>query len=234
MRVLLINPPNEFPKDKIENIGIGQPIGLAYIAAELLKGGHEVDILDALAEGWNNHCKMGDIIHIGLKNEEIFSEISKFNPDVVGISAPFSLQIRSALEIAKITKEVNKEIHTVLGGHHATIQPVGVVSHPDVDFVVLGEGEITTLELINKLEKEGAKNLDDIKGIAYKENGKQKITEKRPFIQDLDDIPFPARYLLPLDKYFKITGSKWTPIITSRGCPYHCVFCAEHFAFGHK
>ena len=75
MRVLLINPPNEFPKDKIENIGIGQPIGLAYIAAELLKEGHDVDILDALAEGWDNPSKIGDIIHIGLENEEIFSSL---------------------------------------------------------------------------------------------------------------------------------------------------------------
>jgi len=234
MRVLLINPPNKFPKDKIENIGIGQPIGLAYIAAELLKEGHEVNILDALAEGLGNPSKIGDIIHIGLKKEEIFSKISEFDPDVVGITAPFSLQIRSALEVAKIAKEVNNGIYTVLGGHHATIQPIEVVSHPDVDFVVIGEGEITTLELINKLEKGGAKDLADIKGIAYKGNGKPKITERRAFIQDLNDIPFPARYLLPLDKYFKITGSKWTPIITSRGCPYHCVFCAEHLAFGYK
>lgn len=235
MRICLINPPNTVPKKWKDAASCYQPMGLAYIAAELLKDRHEIYILDALLEGWNNSYEIDDnIVHVGLRREDISSKISNFAPDVVGITVPFSTQIKSALEVATTVKEVNEGIYTVLGGPSPTVQYSEVVSHPDVDFVVIGEGEITVRELINKLKKKDLNNLSYVKGLAYRDNGKPKLTERRPFIQNLDTISFPARHLLPMNKYFQHRSDRWTTMITSRGCPYNCIFCSIHLSMGKK
>lgn len=235
MRICLLNPPITVKNERAKSVGVFQPLGLAYIAAELIKDGHEVSILDALVEGAENSFDIGGgRIHIGLSNEEIHTKIFELNPDVVGITVPFSIYANNALEIASLIKKINKNIHIILGGAHPTIMPEDVISNLDIDFVVIGEGEITTKELVIRLEEKELHDFNDIKGIAYKKNGKIIITEKRPFIEKLDSIPFPARHLLPLNKYNKIIGFNRAAIITSRGCPFKCTFCSNHLLMGYK
>lgn len=165
MRVCLINPPNLVPKE-IGFSGIFQPIGLAYIAAVLEKNGYEVFTLDALAEGWNRFTKLNDSMRLlGLTYDDIASYIRKISPDIVGISAIFSVQAQSAYRCASVIKEVDKNIITVLGGIHSTIRPLECLAYPDVDIVVRGEGEFTMLNLVKVFERGKIDQLNKIRGI---------------------------------------------------------------------
>ncbi len=193
------------------------PLGILYIAAVLEEEGHEVKVMDPYSD---------------VPPNEIKSEISEWGPDVVGISST-TPQINRAFEITKLVKELG--IPTILGGVHPTVMPREVLRDESVDFIVIGEGEETTKELV--------KNLDSphkVKGIGYKEDGKLKFTKPRPLIKNLDSMPFPARHLLPQRWYFappRLRGV-WTnslaTVMASRGCPYRCIFCSSHLMFGRK
>ena len=112
-----------------------------------------------------------------------------------------------------------------------------------MDFVVIGEQEMTTLELADTLEKGKLADLKNVKGLGFLENGKVVITEPRPVIEDLDSMPFPARHLLPMKQFFEaakkipISGNLKKPsirMLTTRGCPYGCIFCSNHIVMGRK
>jgi radical SAM superfamily enzyme YgiQ (UPF0313 family) len=125
-----------------------------------------------------------------------------------------------------IKKELG--IITIIGGPHPSADAENVlIDHPGIDFVVRGEGEITTVEIIDNY-RNGAPS-ESILGMAYRQNGKVVINSNRPLINNLDDIPSPARHLIDSDKYYyPLRGhgmEKVATMITSRGCPYHCIFC---------
>lgn len=244
LKICLINPPQIIP----QSFGIPtifQPLGLGYVAA-LLEKEHEVRIIDANAEGWRNLRKADGKYYSGLTLKEIEARIRGIKPDIVGISVPFSVNELSALSVALTAKSIDKKIITILGGPHPSVRPIETVSHRAVDFVVMGEGEYTALELIQKLENEAYDELENVSGIAYKIDGKPLVTQPRPFIQNLDLIPFPARHLLPMEEYFAAHrarrgprptytfSDRWTSVITSRGCPYRCNFCSIHITMGRK
>jgi len=180
---------------------------------------------------------------MGLKNEELADRIRRWSPDVVGINIPFSGWSKGAFEVASIVKNVDNSIITVLDGQYPSARPEECLADPNIDFVVIGEGEHTISELVNTLEEGNTQNLKNIKGIAFLENGKTVITPPRPPIQDLDSLPFPARHLLPMDEYFAAVkenpirgkiSKPWVTMITSRGCPHNCVFCTVHIVMGKK
>ena len=250
MKICLINPPILFSKRSMQKeIEIFQPLGLAYIAAMLEKYNYEVSILDTIAEKYNKILEMeGDLCSVGMTYEEIYSYIERDIPDVVGITIPFTAHSQSAFKVASIVKKVDKDIITIVGGSHPSVRPNECLI-PSVDFVVIGEGEYTFLELIQKIEKQKTvKNLNknifkEVKGIAFLNDGKTFVTKSRPFIEDLDSLPFPARHLLPMQKYFESQkDSKYSrgiserniSIITSRGCPFNCTFCSIHLTMGRK
>jgi len=218
-------------------------LGIAYVAAVLEKQ-HNVCIIDSPTEGWENLQQVdGTKYRVGLKNKEIADRIRLWAPDVVGINIPFSGWSKGAFEVASLVKDIDNGIFTVLDGQHPSARPEECLADPNIDFVVIGEGEITTSELVNTLEKGNTMDLKKIEGIAFIENGKTVITSPRPPIEDLDSLPFPARHLLPMDKYFadvKETplrgeiSKPWTTMITTRGCPYDCVFCTVHIVMGKK
>jgi radical SAM superfamily enzyme YgiQ (UPF0313 family) len=187
------------------------PLGLMYIAACVEKyTSHSIEILDTQVEK--------------ISYEEIKSEIKKRNPDIVGIQA-MTLTLVDVMLTAGIVKKLNRDTPVILGGPHVNIYPEETISNPDVDFLVLGEGEYVFLDLINALSQ--GKDFSKIKGIVYKRNNEIINTGRREFITDLDELPFPARHLVPYRKYYSALA-KETPIttmMTSRGCPFKCIFC---------
>jgi magnesium-protoporphyrin IX monomethyl ester (oxidative) cyclase len=239
MKVLLIKPPQTIPKNFKGIARFFPSIGLAYLGASLEKAGHDVKILDTGIEKWKQVNKREDgIRYIGMSWDDISERIKKEKPDIVGITT-LTVDSYNAHQVAKIAKSVDKEIKVVMGGCHVSVKPEETLSDKNVDVVVMGEGEITIAELVDAIEKN--KPLKNIKGILYKENGKIVKTVSRPFNQNLDDLPFPAWHLLPMEKFFEITsylqGSHLTnerhfSMITSRSCPYSCVFCSVRTIMG--
>ena len=242
MRVCLINPPRIQPK-LWGKPSVLQPLDIAYIAAVLGKK-HRVHIIDVANEGWKNlELINGTKYRQGLNNKDIAIRIKKWAPDVVGITIPFSGWWNPAYEVASIIKGIDENITTVLTGLDPSARPEACLSHPNIDFVVIGEPEETMRELVEVLERGGTKGLKKTRGIGYTENGKTILTSPRPLIQNLDSLPFPARHLLPMETYFAAVKENplrgeirrpWTAMITSRGCPYGCIFCSVHNVMGRQ
>ncbi len=241
MRVCLINPPRIHPKTW-GLPGVFQPIDLAYVAAVLENQGHEVKILDAAAEGWRTVRNLDDERYIeGLSCEEIAARLESWPPNVVGINVPFSGWSHVAFMVASIAKSISKDVLVVMDGVHPSARPAECLKNPNVDFVVIGEPEITWTELTYTLEH-SPDQLDAINGLGFKhKNGKIIINRERPLIKNLDDLPFPARHLLPMSLYFEAVRENplrgevdkpWTVMYTSRGCPYGCIFCSAHLVRG--
>jgi len=219
MKVTFINPPQSNSKYKF--LGVVAPsLGIGYMAAVLEKNNIDVDVLDASA--------------LELSYDEIGEEIIKRNPDIVSISA-LTPTIGVALDTADKIKQVKPETVVVLGGYHPTFEYESVLSEDSVDVVVRGEGEYTFLELVQSIDK--GEDLDNVLGLAFldKNSGEVVLTGDRPVIQDLDELPFPAFHLFPMEKYkiLNITTNVAT-IITTRGCPMQCSFCSSAALHGNK
>ena len=209
----MINPP--YSSSKYRFIGlVAPPLGIAYIAAVLETGGVEVKIIDAPA--------------VEMDYETIQKEVKNYSPDIVAITS-VTPTLSSALKVARMSKEASPGTLIILGGYHPTFTYPELLKYDYIDMVVRGEGEYTMLELVQTLEKGG--DLKKIKGIATNEF----TTPPRPVIDDLDSIPFPARHLLPMDDY-KIMNMKLPigTLISGRGCPYQCSFCASSAMHGQK
>ncbi|PIV42286.1 MAG: hypothetical protein COS26_02305 [Candidatus Nealsonbacteria bacterium CG02_land_8_20_14_3_00_40_11] len=242
--VLLINPPVLLPKNS-SGVDLYQPLGLAYTAAVLRDKHYPVKIIDAAAEGWTNIQPFDDKRDFnGLNYEQIADYIKKFQPKVVGISITFTVQKDSAFRVASIVKKIDKNIIVIVGGPHVTVRAEECLKDTAIDFAVIGEGELTVVELLEKLSRNvSAKELKEVLGIAFKDKGKMIINTSRPYITNLDSLPFPARDLLPMAIYFEAAKLKranrdlnkpWASVITSRGCPFNCVFCSIHLSMGRK
>jgi anaerobic magnesium-protoporphyrin IX monomethyl ester cyclase len=236
-RIMLISPPVTRPENfssKKLRVSPFIPLGLAYIAAMIEKTGkYEIKVLDALIEG-NLHGReyKNKQIRYGMSDEEIHSEIHLYNPDIIGISCLFAAMEKDVSIVLSIAKNINKNIKTVLGGANASSGGKPFIETNTVcDFVLTGEGDLTFVELIESIKID--KGFDKIGGLMYRENGSVKVVPKTKYIEDLDSIPFPARHLLPMDKYLEIatahSGYKnkpFTAMISSRGCPAKCSFCS--------
>lgn len=205
MKITLINPYPEH-KEGITKANIYPPLGIAYIAAVLEKNGYDCRIIDANV--------------LQLENKEVIELVLKYNPDVVCISINISTAT-SGIFLSKELKKLNKKV--IMGGVHASTTVEKTLKDSGADAVIIGESEITALELINN-----NCNPKDILGVAYLENNKVIKTGKRPLIENLDTLPYPAYRLLPLKEYkTRSRKSPAIPILTSRGCPYKCVFCCS-------
>jgi anaerobic magnesium-protoporphyrin IX monomethyl ester cyclase len=235
MKVLLINPPQTFYPGSEQPAG-NLPIGLLYIAAVLKNAGYEVEILDAFIDA--TFEKNNETITVGLPFAKIKEEIILRKPKIVGISGPFTCQIENSIKVSNIAKEVDSNIWTVMGGPHVTLVPKDFLEEvKTVDIAVIGEGEYAMLDVAQAFE--GKKKLSEIKGIAYRKNNTVVVTSHRPFIEDLDTLPFPAYDLVDMEQYlnpkkigYRSFQNRAISMITSRGCPFNCCFCAVHLHMG--
>jgi radical SAM superfamily enzyme YgiQ (UPF0313 family) len=217
MKVLLINPPRENeiignnPSIIEEERGHNPPLGLLYIAAYLEKhAGHDITVIDSQVEG--------------LDYESLTERIRSVNPDIAGLTA-MTMTLIDVTKTIAIIKSINKNIRVVLGGPHVHLFPDETINLENVDFLVLGEGEVVFKDLLDNIEDLSV--LKKIPGLVFKEDGKIVNTGIQPAIKDLDALPFPARHLVPYEKYSSLLskGDVVTTIFTSRGCPFKCSFC---------
>ena len=237
-KILLINPPLT---GKVSSgiFTVKTPLGLAYIAAYLEEHKYKPEILDCIAY-YKEVKKLGDgCYRIGLSEEKIISKIKKFNPDIIGISCSFTIYEKDSFELANLIKKINKKIIVVAGGAHTSANPFSVLKNKNIDIVVLKEGEKTFLDIVKNIQNK--RELQNIGGTAVRLKNKIKVNKSMEYIQNLDELPFPARHLLPMKKYFEHPQNSianmrgpTTEIITSRGCPFNCIFCSIHTVWGKK
>ena len=223
---VLINPPlsleeryGDFAKSGTET----PPLGLAQLAAVTREAGFQTAIIDSQAEG------MG--------YETILDRLKSLQVKVVGLTA-VTISILSAANLAKAIKKANPAIKTIIGGPHVTAVPKETMTRfPQFDVAVIGEGELTIVELLKALA-EGS-SIREVQGLAFLEDGEFVETEPRQFITNLDDLPMYAWDLLPnlVDYYqtptFTLGASRGSSLITSRGCFGKCTFC-DRRVFGNK
>jgi len=211
-KVALVNPP---PMKGVFHHHPYLPIGLAYLAAVLEEKGNEVLVLDCLASG---------IDHAQLKQK-----LASFNPNLIGISS-MTPMVPSTMLAAKISKDACPNASVVLGGPHATFMDKEILQEQtSVDVIVRGEGELTLLELTQKISNQ--ESLNNVEGLTFRKDGQIQQNTARPYIQNLDELPFPAYKHFPLEKY-RLFGKLFFPVITSRGCPFQCSFCTTSRILG--
>jgi magnesium-protoporphyrin IX monomethyl ester (oxidative) cyclase len=240
MRVCLINPPRIQPK-AWGKPNVFPPIAMASTAAVLEKKGNQVMIIDAPTEGWENLEELDATKYrVGLNAQVIAARIRDWKPDVVAVEIPFSGWSKTAFEVVSTAKKVSGDIVVVLFGLHPSSRPEACLEDSEADFVVVGEPEVTIDELVDALEAKKA-SFQGIDGLGFWENGKVALTAKRAFIQDLDTLPLPARHLLPMKVYAEAVKQNplrgeitkpYTIVVTSRGCPFSCVFCTHCIVWG--
>jgi anaerobic magnesium-protoporphyrin IX monomethyl ester cyclase len=214
MQITFVNPP--YPTGSHRHPPF-IPLGIGYLAAILEKNGYDVNVIDCQA--------------LKLTLNEVENELYKRQPDIVGLTST-TLTYKPALEIIKVAKKALPNCLTIIGGSHVTFWDDEALEEcPQLDVVVRKEGENTLLELVQRLE--AGKNFDDVLGITYRKNGKIAKTEDRPYIEDLDSLPYPAFHLFPL-KQFNKYGNIIFPVMTSRGCVFWCEFCTAVRMFGRR
>lgn len=212
--VILLNPQPVVLKDIFAEpiMYCNPPLGIGYLASSLRKAGFSVKLFD-----------MGPS-RIGM--EQLLEIIKEEKPQMVGISA-FIANYGNGIKISNIIKKEFPEIKVVMGGPQASFVPEEVLETSLTDYVSMFEGEISIVELAECIINGG--NIEEVDGIVYRKDGKVIYTKKRELIKNLDDIPFPAWDLFDIDKY-----TQPGIVLTGRGCPYKCLFCAASVVSGAK
>lgn len=209
-KVLLITPP--YHCGVLESAGTWMPLGMVYVAGSLQNAGYEVKIYDAMSKFHTFN--------------EIRNQIKEFCPDVVGTAA-YTSSLYDAISVLRAAKEVNPEIITLLGGIHPTFcwEEILQKENKTVDYIIRGEGEITTTELLNMVFAEKSPN---VPGIAYARYGKITCTKERPLISNLDSLPAAWNLVEWRDYTFKTKKNSILAVVSSsRGCTQKCTFCSQ-------
>ena len=202
MRVLLINP--SYPFEEFPRLLVTLP----YIASALRAEGHEVEILDLLLSRTTP--------------DKIERRMLRFRPQLVGITS-VTLNHHIANSIGEVVRKCDGNVRIAMGGPHVSFEIEGSFRDlPALDYIGIGEGEHTMIELARSLE--GKLDVRDVRGLALRFEGGIVRTAPRPLEDDLDRLPVPARDLVPLARYLAFDSH--ASVVTSRGCPYECVFCS--------
>jgi radical SAM superfamily enzyme YgiQ (UPF0313 family) len=230
MKVLLLNPPTKHGTAIVRDNLYGcwcrgkanymwPPIILAGIGSILKQAGMDVVLLDAMAEKINFD-----------KTRERVKEI---NPDYV-ILYTATDSFANDIEIVGLFKKDLPNLKSIFAGTHVTILPDQSLKEEAIDFIILGEPDFVSRDLILALEK--GEKIEKIKGIGFKEGGKIKTTGIAPLIEDLDSLPFPDRTLVPNLNYFNPLAQRmpYTTMFSTRGCPFRCIYCASISLYGKK
>ncbi len=237
-RIMIIDPP--FKRLYHDNASLVKfPLALGYLSGAVLKWTDwEVQAYNADFNPKKKAITIDNVTRIkeGMERylrtledptapiwAEIRSAITEFNPGVVGISSK-TQNFPSAMKIARIVKEHNPDTLVVLGGPHATLSTTTALDCPDIDVAVLGEGEMTLVELLQA--RQSGAPLSDVAGLAYRQDGRKVFTPSRTNMPDLDELPFPAEAApRVLRDYESYPAEAFGYVFSARGCPYSCTFC---------
>jgi radical SAM superfamily enzyme YgiQ (UPF0313 family) len=217
MKVLLACPnDSELAASFSKEGGVSIPLGLAYL------GAYVQDIPGIELAGFDNNA-------LKLRAEEYREVITREAPDVVAISV-MTATVFTSWEMARVVKGINSRTVVVVGGVHCSALPESTLEEPSIDYGVAGEGEDAFRELLIALREK--QDPFGIPNLVYRRDGKIHVNSRRPPIRDIDKIPFPKRDLFDNSKYGmnvnrRATSGKSTTILTSRGCPYQCIFCSK-------
>ncbi len=196
------------------------PIGLMYVAAALEKAGFQVQMLD-------NYL-------MNKPSGELKTYIAKVNPQIVGITCG-SATFRRCIETAKTIKETLPSCKVVVGGWHASYLPETLLANPEIDYAIMGEGERAIVELASTIVNGNESAAAIIAGVACKRQGKNILNQPK-FIENMDEIPYPARHLLPLELYdrtIEFLKAKPADVMSiARGCVFNCGFCETRKLWG--
>ncbi len=236
MKILLVNPP---VPQMYYNREFYPPSSLLYLGAVLQKNGDEVKILDM------NALKPDDPDNpVPYYENTLINTVTEFVPEMIGIGCLYSGNFPDLLRFSVLLKEYFKEIPIVIGGIHPTIYPEKILQNcPSIDWIILAEGEESTVQLVNTIKDEGYV-FDKMDGFAYRKNGRVIINPKTRYVKDLVALPFPAYDLIRVEDYYEDTSS-WhnpknlpintsLPIISSRSCPNRCNFCSMFMVMGSR
>ena len=210
-KVLLITPP--YHSGVVESAGVWLNVAFVYLAGSLRAAGHEPVIYDAMSM-WHTY-------------DDIRKRIELERPDVVGTTA-FTAEIVDALKVLKLAKEVDPTITTIIGNVHPTFCYEEILTAADnpVDYIVMGEGEQTVVELMDCLSSGG--DPAKVLSIAFSRDSRVTVTPPRPFIADLDSLPLAWDLVdWPIYTYKPMEGSVLAITSTSRGCSQRCSFCSQ-------
>ncbi|MCX8178184.1 MAG: B12-binding domain-containing radical SAM protein [Candidatus Bathyarchaeota archaeon] len=214
IRISLLNPP--YPVGAHQHAPFIS-LGILYLAAVLRREGFDVTVLDCQASG--------------VSYDYVARKLEKDRPDIVGVTST-TLTYKPALRIAKIAKTVHPECLVVLGGCHVTFWDAQALSEcPSAEVIVRKEGELTMLEIARKVQ--AGETFEDVLGLTYRKGDEIVRNPDRPYIENLDELPFPAHDLLPIE-HLRKTGGLIFPVTTSRGCAFWCEFCTAVRMFGRK
>jgi radical SAM superfamily enzyme YgiQ (UPF0313 family) len=227
MKLLIIIPPVSLDEryGTLKDAGtLYPPLGLAYIAAVGEKEGWQVKVVDSEACSYTY--------------EDIAKIIKSFEPNLIGMQT-YCTNINQCKKVARLAKTLDKNIKVILGGAQVTLFPKEYISK-DIEFICVGEGERTMSLLLKKLKKlsknpQQSEEFSEIRGLVWKKKQKIIVNKKQELIENLDQLPLPARHLFPMDAYrssAQLRGKKTLNIMTSRGCPYRCAYCSGHINFG--
>ena len=207
MKICLINPPVQM------NRRLWYPVGIGYVAASLINAGFDVEIIDVIGED--------------LSKNEFKERLNDSHADSFGIGG-LIMAFNNVVEIAEIIREAYPEAFIFAGNTVGYTIPEILLNNSAVEAIVMGEGEITTVNLMKAIEIEG--KIEKVKGITYQDtNGDIIYTPPQAPIENLDDLPYPAWDLIPMNNYFENHGHRSYPISTVRGCPFNCTFCCKTF-----
>lgn len=219
IKTLLLNLPINI-NDVSDYNGVLQPVGLSVISSFLKQQGCNVTLYDAFA--------------YHEKRDNIIAYIKELNPKIIGVTL-MTNHLPQTLPFLKDVKLLFPDVVTVVGGAHPSAAYESLLqNNNEVDVAVIGEGEYTMLDLIKSVQN--GESFDQVKGIAWRPNGKVKVNPFREYIQDLDSLPFSDWESLPMENYFDVWTIKknYANMILSRGCPFRCTFCGAKNALGRK
>jgi radical SAM superfamily enzyme YgiQ (UPF0313 family) len=227
--VCLVRPP-AVETFRFSSLSITPPLGLAYIAGALVDAGEDVRIVDAVAEAPEKHTRYFRGYLVGLTFDEIAARVPD-DSTVVGITALFTHEWPAITQLIEAIKRRLPDVSVVVGGEHVTSMPELCLLTSKADYLVLGEGEETVVELVDAL-RSGAP-MAELLGIGYRDGGEVVVNPRRQRTLAIDDIARPAWDKIDLDTYHehRWMGGMWShnksvPILATRGCPYQCTYCS--------
>lgn len=263
LKMLLVSPPGKVHIYKdgtpAHRKHCTPPLGLAYLAASLNAAEYRVAVIDMLAEGYNKERLVGSDLIYGLDTNDLIDRIEKEKPDIVGVSVLFSFIIKDVLELCEEVKKKLPHIQIVLGGHHPSAMPAEVIVNDAVDFVLVGEGEISIVKLMDALS--GLIPIEEVQSLYYKKDNEilNTMTNKKAVVEGngwawhrpkdsgipskLDDLARPLWEIFPMEAYWAsnvrigggdVVRARNAVMLSSRGCPHACFFCSSALTSGYK